>query len=78
MRVRNFYLSGSIDGRETLIGAGPRARDGGFEARVHVRDAGEVRWSVVSIQGFADDDGRLRLVVRDERGEEVHCIEMQR
>lgn len=44
--MRNFYLTADIDGRQTLLTGGPRAKDGGMTIELRQRDNGI---SVVSL-----------------------------
>ena len=44
--MRNFYLTADIDGRQTLLSGGPRAKDGGMTIELRQRDNGI---SVVSL-----------------------------
>lgn len=46
--IRNFFLSASVDGKETRVETGPRAKDGGMNATFYVRDKGQVT-SAVSV-----------------------------
>lgn len=34
MAVRNFYVEADIDGRMTMLGGGPREKDGGMDTKV--------------------------------------------
>lgn len=42
MAVRNFYVEANIDGRQTMLGGGPRARDGEMTVRLYQRSEGEI------------------------------------
>jgi hypothetical protein len=42
MAVRNFYVSGTVDGRRTDIGAGPQAKDGGMSLHITQRNEGAI------------------------------------
>lgn len=42
MAVRNFYVTARIDGRETELAGGPRAKDGGLEMVVNQRNHGGI------------------------------------
>lgn len=59
--VRNFWIRASIDGRPTDIGAGPRAKDGGFSLTVLARSDGSPE-RVLELTGKASD-GHLTLTV---------------
>lgn len=38
--MRNFWMDAHVDGRETPVGAGPRAKDGGMSATFRMRGGG--------------------------------------
>lgn len=60
MAVRNWWLSASIDGRETEVAGGPRAKDGGFTLKIFQRvNGGSVL--AVRIEGRANSQGDLTL-----------------
>ena len=40
--VRNFWIDASIDGRQTELGGGPRARNGGMDIEIYQRDDGSI------------------------------------
>jgi hypothetical protein len=40
--VRNFWIDVNVDGRESAIGTGPRAKDGGMNASFYIRSEGDV------------------------------------
>ena len=42
MAVRNFYVEANIDGRQTILGGGPRANTGEMTVRLYQRNKGEV------------------------------------
>lgn len=44
--VRNFWVYADIDGRETTLSGGPRAKDGGMDVTVYIRDDGGIRTAV--------------------------------
>lgn len=58
--VRNFWLTLSVDGRASRVQAGPQSKDGGFELRVQMRDAGGIA-EAGTLKGYAESDGTLRL-----------------
>lgn len=43
MAVRNFYIEADIDGRQTMLGGGPRAKDGGMDVTIYQRDEGGIK-----------------------------------
>lgn len=65
MNVRNFFVRTEVDGRKTVDASGPKSKDGGFETLVYIRDAGEAKLAL-RVQGFAAEDGTLRLQIIDE------------
>ena len=42
MAVRNFYVEANIDGRQTTLGGGPKAKTGEMTVRVYQRDEGKI------------------------------------
>ena len=38
MAVRNFYVEADIEGRETMLGGGPRNKEGGMTTNIYQRD----------------------------------------
>jgi len=67
--VRNFWITGYIDGQKTRIGRGPTRKDGGFGLRVYQRNEDDVEW-VLSIYGAAGGN-ILTLYVIDKDGNEI-------
>lgn len=35
MSVRNFWIDADIDGRQTMLGGGPRSSDGGMDVTIY-------------------------------------------
>lgn len=64
MAIRNFWTKTTVDGRQTALEGGPRAKDGGFETYIRVRDHGEKKVALI-VEGYARTDGTLALVVYD-------------
>lgn len=62
--VRNFWIDGSIDGRNSKLSGGPQSKTGGFSLTVFQRDNGCVS-RVLIIDGFANDNSELTLSVRN-------------
>lgn len=60
--VRNFWLTGRIDGRSTAIEGGPQAKTGGFRLTVKQRSDGGIVDGAY-LDGRADDDGNLTLTI---------------
>ena len=42
MAVRNFYVEANIDGRETVLGGGPRNKTGEMSVRIYQRNEGAI------------------------------------
>ena len=42
MAVRNFYVDANIDGRQTMLGGGPRAKDGEMTVCIYQRVDGGI------------------------------------
>jgi hypothetical protein len=60
--VRNFWLEGQIDGRDTKISGRPQSKDGGFSLTIKQRDGGQVT-TACRIWGNADQHGNIKLMV---------------
>ncbi len=75
--VRNWWISANVDGKETPLESGPRAKDGGFTLTIYQRDQGGIV-TALTIGGFAFQDGALRLSVRDGEGNLVHSLDTER
>ena len=58
--VRNFWIEAVIDGRESRLRGGPRAREGALSLRLYQRDGGE---ALLALEVFcsATASGVLRL-----------------
>lgn len=64
--MRNFYLTADIDGRETLLTGGPRAKTGEMTVEIRQRDEG---CSVVAFRIVCTEfDGKLTTTVFDHGG----------
>jgi hypothetical protein len=62
MSMRNFWIEGIIDGRQEKLTGGPRAKEGGFDLTIYMRDNGESK-RVLDIRGCANEDGTLELLI---------------
>lgn len=69
--VRNFWIDLSVDGRSERVETGPRAKDGGFSLAVLMRDDGDII-RALTVRGFVDSDGSLRLQAYVPREAESH------
>lgn len=58
--VRNFWIEASVDGIQSTIATGPRAKDGGFSLTVKQRDQGGIIVAL-KVRGWIDKDGVLTL-----------------
>ena len=56
MAVRNFWVDVTVDGRETVLSGGPRAKDGGMVTRFYIRNAGE-SYHALTVQCDMIDNG---------------------
>jgi len=74
--VRNFYVTGKVDGRQTPVSFGPRRKDGGLNLRITQRDNGEVRTAVL-IKAF-ESGGLLNFVVTDWEGKTLYELQTAR
>jgi hypothetical protein len=63
MTVRNFWIEATVDGRETPIVFGPRAKDGGFTLRIYQRDKGISRLAVSVVGQHLYGTDQLQLTV---------------
>jgi hypothetical protein len=60
--VRNFWIHARVDGRESRVCGGPRAKDGGLSLTLYQRSDGNVV-AALQVNCFALSDGSLRLEV---------------
>lgn len=59
--VRNFWIDLSVDGRKATVETGPRRRDGGFSARIFIRDKGDVRMAAIITGKVRGKDLALKI-----------------
>lgn len=59
--VRNFWIQVAVDGKKTDIATGPVGKTGGFRIAVDIRDDGASGTRALVIDGFADENGNLRI-----------------
>jgi hypothetical protein len=69
MAVRNFWINANIDGRETNLEGGPRAKEDGFTLVIKQRDNGNITIGA-RVNGYYDN-GELVLEVVDAEGNVV-------
>lgn len=65
--VRNFWIECDIDGRESTLSGGPRAKDGGIDITLYQRDKGSII-TAATIKGRVSGDGTLTLDIRGKEG----------
>lgn len=68
MAVRNFYVEADIDGRQTMLGGGPRNKEDGMKVCIYQRVDGGIsdpvkivcreRYGLLTTEIF-DPDGKL-------------------
>ena len=58
--VRNFWIEGRIDGRESAFEGGPVSKDGGFSLTIYQRNNKNVM-TAARLRGYALADGTVRL-----------------
>jgi hypothetical protein len=76
-RVRNFFVTGTVDGQASEIRRGPQGKNGGFSLTVNVRENGDISNKSLIVNGFSQKDGTLRLEVLNS-GRLVHEIITER
>ena len=62
MSVRNFWMEGSIDGRESAVKGGPRNKEGGMTIYVKQREDGGIICPI-KVDCSADSEGNLTTTV---------------
>ena len=62
MAVRNFWIEGSIDGRNTVLAGGPQSKEGGMTILVKQRENSGITCPIKVICE-ADSAGNLTTVV---------------
>lgn len=71
--VRNFWIDGEVDGRQSPVTGGPSSENGGFYLNIYMRDNGEVTLPV-SIRGHYIN-GSLELeVLCEQRPPDVNTV----
>ena len=68
MVVRNFYVEGRIDGRQTVLTGGPRGKEGGMDLTITIRENGVISKKSVTIQCNASPTGELTVDVHVNNG----------
>lgn len=75
--VRNFWLELSVDGSKSNVETGPRAKDGGFDLTILMRDKGGII-RPMSIRGYVDREGKLQLVAETKDGDHIIRVSTER
>lgn len=75
--VRNFWIDLNVDGRKASVNTGPRRKDGGFRLSIKMRRDGDI-FSPVFIEGLANPDGTLKLMIAGDDGVFSNVIEVKR
>ncbi len=70
MAVRNFWVDADVDGRQTMLGSGHRAKDGGMEVTIYQRDDGSIS-TALRIACRVNWRGQLVTTARNADGEIV-------
>lgn len=60
--VRNFWIELDVDGKKTKVATGPRSKDGGFTAKILMRENGSISERKVKITGY-EREGVLTVAV---------------
>ena len=75
--VRNFWIDLNVDGRQNIIGTGPKSRDGGLKLTLCQRNEGCVD-KVLEINCYCGSDGQLHTRVGGEEGLVVYGVTTDR
>ena len=66
MAVRNFWIDVNIDGRQTFLSGGPKAKTGGMDITIYQRNEGSIK-KAISIYCRADGDRLYTEVYADDK-----------
>ena len=75
--VRNFWVDVDVDGRQTMIGTGPKGYRGGLKLTLYQRNEGSVD-KALAIDCYWGSDGQLHTLVGDEEGHVVYKVTTDR
>ena len=75
--VRNFWIDLDVDGRQTMIGTGPKRHNGGLKLTLYQRNEGSVD-KALAIDCCWGRDGQLHTLVGDEEGHVVYKVTTDR
>ena len=76
MAVRNFWVDVTVDGRETVLSGGPRAKDGGMRAVFYIRDAGSIA-KALTVDCYTGADGLLKLAIQTDGQQNGYKVMLQ-
>ena len=62
--VRNFYITGQLDGHQKQLSAGPKGESGCIDLFIRIRENGTVSDKYLRVTGQANKDGKLVLRAR--------------
>ncbi|MDD3039693.1 hypothetical protein [Bacteroides sp.] len=77
MAVRNFWVEASIDGRESKVAGGPRAKTDGMTTTIYQRDNGEIV-TAFKIVSRVNSKGKLLSEVHDSNNKLVLTFTTER
>lgn len=75
MAVRNFWIDGDIDGRQTYLSGGPRSKSGGMDVTIYQREDGCIK---TAVKVFCRAYGSKLITTVDVNGKEVGRFETER
>lgn len=76
MAVRNFYVEADIDGRETILGGGQRAKEDGMKVCIYQRVDGAISDPIKII--CTERDGVLTTEIFDPDGKKIYSFSHER
>ena len=77
MSVRNFWVEASIDGRESKVAGGPRAKTDGMTTTIYQRENGDIR-TAFKIVSRVNTAGKLLSEVYDSNNRLVSILTTER
>ena len=76
MAVRNFYVEADIDGRQTMLGGGPRNKEDGMKVCIYQRVDGAISDPIKII--CTEHDGVLTTEIFDPKGKKIYSFSSPR
>ena len=76
MAVRNFYVEADIEGRGTMLGGGPRNKEGGMTTNIYQRDDGGIVQVLKVVS--REYNGKLTTEVFDKDGNKIYTYGSER